>query len=77
MHGCLQRGLSPTPSRQYPQPEETVTGSGGTVSYISGQTSYTSIVSSSGTVHEGIQQPFEIQVVTQLNGPRQVNYPGM
>ncbi len=60
-------GLSLTLSRQYPQPEETVTGSGGTVSFVSGQTSYSSIVSSSGTVYEGVLQPFEIHVVTQLD----------
>ena len=42
------------------------TGSGGTVSFTSGQTSYTALISGSGSVVEGVQQPFEIQVVTQL-----------
>jgi hypothetical protein len=48
------------------------TGSGGTVTYTSGQTSYKSLVSNSGTVAEGIKQPFEIQVITKLNIPREI-----
>jgi hypothetical protein len=40
-------------------------GSGGTVSYTVGETNYTSHKSSSGSVIEGVQQSFEIHVVTQ------------
>jgi hypothetical protein len=43
------------------------TGSGGTVSFTSGQTSYKSLASNSGTVSEGVQLPFEIHVVTKLD----------
>jgi hypothetical protein len=43
------------------------TGSGGTVSFTSGQTSYSSMGSNSGIVYEGVLQPFEIQVVTRLD----------
>jgi hypothetical protein len=43
------------------------TGSGGTVSFTSGQTSYKSLASNSGTVVEGVQLPFEIHIVTKLD----------
>ncbi len=43
------------------------TGSGGTFSFTSGQTSYTSVVSNSGAIYEGVLQPYEIHVVTQLD----------
>lgn len=43
------------------------TGSGGSVSFTSGQTNYTSLISNSGTVMEGVQLPFEIHVVTKLD----------
>jgi hypothetical protein len=39
-------------------------GSGGSVSYSVGQTSYTTISGTNGTVAQGVQQPFEISVVT-------------
>jgi hypothetical protein len=42
-------------------------GTGGTVGFTSGQTNYTSMNSSKGTVTEGVQQPFIIHVVTQLD----------
>lgn len=43
------------------------TGTGGTASYTSGQANYTSLVSSSGKVTEGVQQPFEIHILTKLD----------
>ena len=43
------------------------TGAGGTGSFTTGQANYTSMVSNSGTVTEGVQQPFSIHVVTQLD----------
>ncbi len=43
------------------------TGSDGTVSYTSGQTNYATLISNSGSVVEGVQHPFEIQVVTKLD----------
>jgi hypothetical protein len=53
--------------------QETVTisggnasGSGGTVSYTVGQVSYTTNTSTTGTVTQGMQQPYEILVVTGL-----------
>jgi hypothetical protein len=48
-------------------------GSGGTVSYTLGQAAYTTNVSSSGTVAQGCQQPFEIFVLTGLEEAREVN----
>jgi hypothetical protein len=44
------------------------TGNGGTVSFSIGQTSYFSYKASNGSVSEGVQQPFEISVLsTQEN----------
>jgi hypothetical protein len=42
------------------------TGSGGTVSYTVGQVAYTTYTSETGIVTQGVQQPFEILVVTGI-----------
>ena len=42
------------------------TGTGGTVSYTLGQAVNNTITSTSGTVMQGVQQPFEILVVTGI-----------
>ena len=42
------------------------TGSGGTVSYTIGQVTYQTIEGSTGTVAQGVQQPYEISVVTAI-----------
>jgi hypothetical protein len=41
-------------------------GDGGTVSYSVGQVFYTTISGASGSVAQGVQQPFEISVVTAI-----------
>jgi hypothetical protein len=41
-------------------------GTGGTVSYTMGETVYTANISSSGTVAQGCQQPYEIFILTGL-----------
>jgi hypothetical protein len=41
-------------------------GTGGTVSYTIGQVAYTNLTGTSGTITEGVQQPFEILVYTSL-----------
>ncbi len=41
------------------------TGSGGSVSYSVGQVVYTSITGPNGVVAQGVQQPYEISVVTR------------
>jgi hypothetical protein len=43
-----------------------VTGSGGSVSYTIGQIAYTSIVGANFSVEQGIQQPYEISVITGI-----------
>ena len=50
-----------------------VSGTGGTVSYTLGQAAYTTNVSSSGTVAQGCQQPFEIFVMAGLEEAREIN----
>jgi hypothetical protein len=42
------------------------TGSGGTVSQTIGQVTYTTISGTTGTVTQGVQQPYEISVVTGI-----------
>jgi len=41
-------------------------GTGGTVSYTIGQLAYTNLSGTSGSVTEGVQQPFEISLYTDL-----------
>jgi hypothetical protein len=60
--------------------QETVTssggnasGGGGSVSYTVGQVAYTSNKSSTGTVSQGVQQPYEILVVTGLEEANGIN----
>ena len=42
------------------------TGTGGSVSYTAGQVAYTTIAGSGGSVSQGVQQPYEISVVTSV-----------
>lgn len=44
----------------------TATGSGGTSSYTAGQVFYITIPGTSGSVAQGVQQPWEISVVTAI-----------
>src|SRR5574344_1221221 len=48
-------------------------GSGGTVSYSVGQVVYTTNTGASGSVAQGVQQPFEISVVTGLEEAKGIN----
>ncbi len=49
------------------------TGAGGSVSYTLGQVAYTTNTSTSGTVTQGVQQPYEIFVVTGLEEAKGIN----
>ena len=44
----------------------TASGSGGRATYSVGQTMYTTTASGTGSVAEGVQQPYEISIVTSL-----------
>lgn len=44
----------------------TATGSGGTVTYTVGQVAYSTFTGSSGSVAQGVQQPWEISTVTAI-----------
>jgi hypothetical protein len=46
---------------------KTLTGTGGSVSYTVGQVSYTTNTSTSGTMLQGVQVPFEISVIDGIN----------
>jgi hypothetical protein len=49
------------------------TGSGGSASYTVGQVSYTTVPGSSGTVSQGVQQPYEILIVTGLEDAKDIS----
>jgi len=49
------------------------TGSGGTVSYTIGQVAYSTNTNTAGTVTQGVQQPYEILVVTGLEEAKGIN----
>jgi hypothetical protein len=44
-----------------------VTGSGGSVSYTIGQVTYQMLSGTNGTVSQGVQQPYEISIVTAID----------
>jgi hypothetical protein len=48
------------------------TGSGGSVSYTVGQITYSAISGTNGTVNQGVQQPYEISIVTASNSAREI-----
>ncbi len=48
-------------------------GSGGSVSYSVGQVAYQTHTGASGSVAEGVQQPYEISVVTGLEKTKGIN----
>lgn len=48
-------------------------GSGGSVSYTVGQTVYTTASGTNGSVAEGVQQPFEISVVTAIESAKSIS----
>jgi len=48
------------------------TGGGGSSSYTVGQTFFTTISGSNGSVAQGVQQPYEISVVTGIDGTESI-----
>jgi len=48
-------------------------GIGGTVSYTIGQVAYTTNTGTDGTVAQGVQQPFEISVVTGIEEAKDIS----
>ncbi|MGD2033544.1 MAG: T9SS type A sorting domain-containing protein [Bacteroidales bacterium] len=48
-------------------------GSGGSVSYSIGQTVYQTYTEANGSVAEGVQQPYEISVVTAIKKAKGIN----
>jgi hypothetical protein len=49
------------------------TGSGGSVSYTIGQILYNTFSGTNGTVAQGVQQPYEISVVTAIRNTEEIN----
>lgn len=49
------------------------TGSGGSVSYTIGQVTYQTLSGTNGTVAQGVQQPYEISVVTAVENTDYIN----
>jgi hypothetical protein len=48
-------------------------GSGGSLSYSIGQSTYTTVSGTTGTVAQGVQQPYEISVVTSLESAQNID----
>jgi hypothetical protein len=48
-------------------------GSGGSVSYTIGQITYNTISGTNGTIVQGVQQPYEISVVTAIRNTEDIN----
>jgi hypothetical protein len=48
------------------------TGSGGSVSYTAGQITYNTISGTNGTVAQGVQQPYEISIVTAIENAMEI-----
>ena len=48
-------------------------GSGGTVSYSIGQLVYTTYTGTNGSVAQGVQQPFEISVISSIKTAKGIN----
>jgi hypothetical protein len=49
------------------------TGGGGTASYTVGQIVYTTNSNSNGSVAQGVQQPYEISVITAIEAAKDIN----
>ncbi len=47
-------------------------GSGGSASYSFGQTFYTTHTSTNGSVAQGVQQPYEISIVTEIKEAKDI-----
>lgn len=52
-----------------------ISGTGGSVSYTIGQVAYTNLQNSFGAITQGVQQPFEIVVVTDYEDAANVTFP--
>jgi hypothetical protein len=52
-------------------------GSGGSVSYTVGQILYRTFSGTNGTVAQGVQQPYEISVVTAIRNTEDINLKGV
>lgn len=48
-------------------------GTGGTASYSIGQTVYSTHTGTNGSIVEGMQQPFEISIVTEIEQAKNIN----
>jgi hypothetical protein len=49
------------------------TGSGGTISYSVGQVTYNTYTGTNGSVAQGVQQPYEISIVTSIENTGLIN----
>ena len=66
-------GMTIQAQNAIPASGSNASGSGGTVSYSVGQVVYTTYTSTSGSVAHGVQQPFEISVITGLEETKDIN----
>lgn len=51
----------------------TATGSGGSVTYTAGQTAFSILSGTNGFIVQGVQQPYEISVVTSIENTEEIS----
>jgi hypothetical protein len=66
-------GISIRAQNAIPASGGNATGSGGSVSYTIGQVVYTTITGSNGSSAQGLQQPYEISVVTEISEAKDIS----
>jgi hypothetical protein len=64
--GLFGYGLAIQAQNTIPATGSNATGTGGSVSYSVGQVVYTTNTGTNGTVSQGVQQPYEISIVTAV-----------
>jgi hypothetical protein len=65
-------GISIRAQNAIPASGGNATGSGGSVSYTIGQVVFTSITGSNGSSAQGVQQPYEISVITAIKNTERI-----
>ena len=69
----LALGLTGYAQEAIPATGGNASGSGGSASYSVGQIVYTSNTGSNGSVAQGVQQPYEISIVTELEEAKDID----
>ena len=71
--GCCGFWITLNGQETIPATGGNATGSGGSISYTIGQITYQTLAGTTGTVAQGVQQPYEISVVTAIDNTTNIN----